>query len=130
MIQYRPGVPAFLAWVKQTGRRSIIATNAHRDSLRVKSTVIDIAEDVDIVVSSHDYGAPKEDPVFWEALTHEAGANLARSLFVDDNEPVLDAADQAGVAQLLCIDTPDSARPSRTDLRYPSFDDFSDLYAN
>ena len=130
MIQYRPGVPEFLAWVKATGRRSIIATNAHRTSLVVKSTMIDIAADVDAVVSSHDYGVPKEDQSFWEALAVATGMAPSRSVFIDDNEPVLDAARSADVAQLLCVDTPDSARPARVDLRYPSFDDFRDLYAD
>jgi len=128
LVTYRPGAEAFLGWLRETGRQSIIATNAHRGSLLVKSQVIDLEGDVDFVVSSHDYGKPKEDPGFWDELRNATGYDPQRSLFVDDNEPVLDAAVKADIAHVLAIATPDSTRPTRHDLSYPSFDDFHDIF--
>ena len=84
---------------------------------------------MDALVSSHDYGCPKEDPLFWDTLQTLYPYDPARTIFVDDNEPVLEAAEKAGIAGLLCVETPDSAQPKRPELRYPSFDHFDEIYA-
>ena len=52
----------------------------------------------------------------------------SRSFFADDNQPVLDAARDANISHLWTIITPDSDRPPRSDLVYPTFDDFAELY--
>jgi putative hydrolase of the HAD superfamily len=95
----------------------------------VKHQYTEIADEVSAVVSSHDYGLPKEHPGFWLALNNQHGFTPANSLFVDDNIDVLDAARLAGIGHLLCVATPDSARPARTDLGYPCFDDFHEICA-
>lgn len=128
LIDYRPGALAFLRWLTGRGCPTIIATNAHPDSIQVKDTHANICAEVDAVVSSHEFAAPKEDHNFWHALLREHPHDPARCLFIDDNEPVLDAAADFGIQHLRVIATPDSQRPTRTDLRYPSFDDFADLY--
>jgi len=107
----------------------VIATNAHRDSVVIKDARIDITTEVQSVVSSHDYGYPKEDPRFWQSLQQQHPFDPARTLFIDDNEPVLDAAELARIAHLLCVTRPDSDRPMRTDLSYPSFNCFSEIYS-
>jgi HAD superfamily hydrolase (TIGR01509 family) len=127
LVAYRPGALAFLRWLKTTGRTSILATNAHPDSVRVKDANVNICVEVDAVVSSHEYGAPKEADEFWLALFKAHAHDLERCLFIDDNEPVLDAARRCGIGHLLAVATPDSARPRRTQLRYPSFDDFAEI---
>lgn len=128
LIQYRPGALAFLDWLRATGRRALIATNAHDHSIRVKRTRADFADRVDAVASSHVYGAPKEDPAFWQSLAAEFGYTPAQTLFIDDNEPVLDAAAASGIAHLLGVVTPDSSKPARSELRYPSFDHFAEIF--
>ena len=127
LVAYRPGALAFLRWLKTKGCTSIIATNAHPDSVGVKNSNINICGEVDAVVSSHDYAAPKEADDFWLALQDAHSHDFARCLFIDDNELVLDAAFRCGIGHLLTIDTPDSKRPARTQLRYPSFDDFAEI---
>ena len=127
LVRYRPGALAFLRWLRASGRRAIIATNAHRDSIRVKDEFADICNEVDAVASSHDYGAPKESPLFWHSLQDQYGYQPGQAAFVDDNEPVLDAATGAGIAHVLAIITPDSERPGRRHLRFPSFDHFAEI---
>ncbi len=127
LIRYRPGALAFLDWLRESGREVILATNAHHDSIRVKNEHAFIDSKVDAVASSHDYGAPKEAAAFWEALLNEYGYAPEQSLFVDDNEPVLDAAHLSGIEHLLAVNTPDSSKPPRTELRYPSFDHFAEI---
>ncbi len=128
MIDYRCGARAFLNWLRDSRRPAIIATNAHRDSVDIKHRHTGICNEVDAVVSSHDYGYPKEDPEFWRQLQRHHPYDPARTLFVDDNEPVLDAAARAGIRHLLCVSLPDSDRPERHDLSYPSFNCFTDIY--
>ncbi len=49
------------------------------------------------------------------------------TLFIDDSEPVLDAAREYGIAHLLCISQPDSRRGHREQLRFPALADFDDI---
>jgi putative hydrolase of the HAD superfamily len=127
LVAYRPGAEAFLGWLNETQRRSIIATNAHRDSLMVKDEHSDICSRVHAVVSSHDYQAPKESRRFWQCLLDEQGFDAERTVFIDDTESVLHAAAEFGIRYNLGIRTPDSARPTRDDLSYPSFDHFAEI---
>ena len=128
LVDYRPGALEFLRWLKQHGCACVIATNAHPHSIRVKDAHASICAEVDDVVSSHDYASPKEADGFWQALFTAHPYDPKNCLFVDDNEPVLDAAHRSGIGHLLAITTPDSQRPPRTGLRYPSFDDFAEIY--
>ena len=129
LVSLRPGAEAFLGWLSTTEKRAILATNADRASVSVKQSQIDLAAMLDGVVSSHDYGYPKEDPEFWYALRAELGYEPSRTLFIDDNEPVLDAATAAGIGCLICVSRPDSNRPLRNDLNYPAFDHFQEIYS-
>ena len=130
LIDYRPGARAFLSWLRDSGRRVILATNAHRASVDVKDEYTGICAAVDAVASSHDYGTPKEAAAYWRSLRAQFGYDPTRALFVDDNEPVLDAAHASGIRHNFCIHTPDSSKPPRTGLRYPSFDHFAEICAH
>jgi len=127
LVAYRPGALAFLRWLQGTDRHTVIATNAHPHSINVKDAHTNICAEVDAVVSSHTYGAPKEARAFWQALLQEHPYPAERCLFIDDNEPVLDAAADYGIAHLLVVARPDSERPRKTQLHYPSFDDFTEI---
>ena len=129
LVAYRPGALEFLRWLKSQDKLVVIATNAHPHSLLVKEEMLPISLEVDAIVSSADLHAPKEDQTYWQKLRELHPFDPDRALFVDDNEPVLDAAACFGIAHLLCIFTPDSERPARIDLTYPAFDHFADLYA-
>lgn len=127
LIRYRPGAEAFLDWLRATGRRSLLVTNAHRDSLRVKDLHSGVTRRLDADISCHDYGSPKESQAFWETLIAEHPFDPARTLFIDDNDAVLAAARQFGIRHLLTVTQPDSARPHRQDLGYLAFNDFAEL---
>jgi FMN phosphatase YigB (HAD superfamily) len=70
---------------------------------------------------------PKESQRFWQALLEAHPFDPQRTLFIDDNAPVLDAAARFGVRHLLTVRQPDSARPPRTELCYPAFNDFAEI---
>ena len=127
LVAYRPGALEFLRWVRSTHRRCLIATNADFDSIRIKEEFADIGQEVDAVVSSHQFGAPKEHPRFWQALHAEHPFEPARTLFIDDNVPVLEAAALAGIGHLLAVSQPDSEVPARTDLPFEAFNHFAQI---
>ena len=127
LIRFRPGAEEFLRFAKAAGKKLVIATNAHWNSIAVKNDYTQLLDMVDATISSHDFNAPKEHPDFWHKLVAEIGHTPERSAFLDDNEPVLDAAQAAGIGQLLCIETPDSQKPLRQGLRYSAFDHFSEI---
>jgi putative hydrolase of the HAD superfamily len=129
LLAYRPNALQFLRWLQQTGRKSVIATNAHPDSIAVKHAHTGICDEVDHVVSSYEFDAPKEAQAYWHSIFRQHPHEPQRCLFIDDNEPVLDAARDANLGYLLAVSSPDSQRPPRAELRYPSFDDFSEVCA-
>lgn len=127
LVDYRPGALAFLRRLRQLNKLVVIATNAHPSSIAVKDAQIQISDEVDGVVSNAELNAPKEEMAYWEGLQVRHPFDPARTLFIDDNAPVLDAARDYGIAHLLTIITPDSSQPARFDLSYPAFDDFAEI---
>jgi putative hydrolase of the HAD superfamily len=130
LISFRPSAKEFLLWLKARGKRSLLVTNAHRDSLDIKNTHADLTRHLDEAVSCHDYGSPKEDQNFWEQLQLEHPFDPARTLLIDDNHQVLESADRYGIAHLITIVQPDSGKPPRDGLGYPALHDFKDLLNN
>jgi HAD superfamily hydrolase (TIGR01509 family) len=127
LIRYRPNAERFLDWLRRSGKRSLLVTNAHRDSLHVKNLHADVISRIDIDVSCHDFGRPKESVDFWRRLMARHPFDPARTLFIDDNDSVLNAARDFGIQHLFTITQPDSGRPRRVGLSYPALNDFADL---
>lgn len=126
-IGFRPGVHAFLAWLRESGRRTLIVTNAHQDSLRLKIERTGIDQLVDLVVCSHDFGVPKEEQAFWTMLKEVEPFNPQRTLLIDDSLSVLRAARQYGIHHLLSILQPDSQAPARTITEFEVVNDLTEV---
>jgi 5'-nucleotidase len=127
LIRYRPSAERFLGWLRAAGKRSVLVTNAHRASLRVKDLHSDVVGRLDAHVSCHDYGSPKESETFWRRLTEEHPFDPQRTLLIDDNHSVLGAAARFGIRHLVTVLQPDSGRPSRDASGYPAFNDFAEI---
>ncbi|RKR71981.1 GMP/IMP nucleotidase [Marinobacter nauticus] len=112
-IGYRPHVTDFLAALRQAGLRSVIVTNCHPDPLALKLQRTGLDQHVDGIVSSHELGKPKEDPVFWQDLASRSPYRHQSTLMVDDSFPVLESARAAGIDQCLAILAPDSQQPAK-----------------
>ena len=126
-IQYRPHVPDFLRALKKAGKRSVIVTNAHRDSVDLKMARTGLDALVDRVISSHDYQYPKEEQAFWQHLLDDEGFDIERTVLIDDSLAVLESAKQFGFQHLLSILQPDSQKPKREISDYKSIDHFSEI---
>lgn len=127
LIAERPQMREFLQQLGASNRDRILITNAHRHSLNLKVERTGINQLLDKLISSHDYGAPKESPIFWRQLAHDIEFVPSRTLFIDDTESVLAAAAQFGIAYLICIRQPDSRLAARDGLGFPAIDHFDDL---
>ncbi|WP_442111510.1 GMP/IMP nucleotidase [Pseudomonas sp. NUPR-001] len=127
LIALRPDADTFLQAIKQAGKRVILITNAHRDSLSLKLEKVELAPYFERLISSHDYGYPKENPQFWEALQADIGFTPARSLFIDDTLSILRSAGRFGVAHLLAVRQPDSRKGPRDTEEFAAVEDYRTL---
>lgn len=126
-IRFLPGAVAFLEAVRANGRRLVLVTNAHHDSLRIKAAQTGLAAYFDELISSHSFGHPKEHPQFWRTLEAKMAHDRAEALFVDDSPPVLEAARKHGVGQVFAVSRPDSTQPPRAVAGFPAVHSVSDL---
>ena len=102
LIKLLDNTTEFLRWVANN-KRVIMATNSHRDGLEVKLAQSGIGQYFDEMVTSHDYGYPKEHHSFWLHLCEEHNIDKRSSLFADDNYDVLLSAQKFGIAYLAGI---------------------------
>ncbi|PAU59980.1 haloacid dehalogenase [Pseudomonas sp. PIC25] len=127
LIALRPDADRFLAALRQAGKRVVLITNAHRDSLSLKLEKVELAPWFDRLISSHDYGFPKEDQQFWFALQQDFPFDPSRSLFIDDSLPILRSARRFGVAHLLAVRQPDSRKGPKDTEEFAAVEDYRTL---
>lgn len=127
LIALRPDADTFLAAIRAAGKRVVLITNAHRDSLSLKLERIELAPYFDRLISSHDYGFAKEHQQFWFALQQDFAFDAARSLFIDDSLPVLRSARAYGIGHLLAVREPDSRQGPKNTEEFAAVEDYRDL---
>ncbi|MGY5955072.1 GMP/IMP nucleotidase [Kosakonia sp. BK9b] len=117
----------FLDALQKSGKRRILLTNAHPHNLAVKLEHTGLASHLDLLLSTHTFGYPKEDQRLWHAVVQETGLNPERTLFIDDSEPILDAAAKFGIRYCLGVTNPDSGLAQKSYLRHPGMSDYRHL---
>lgn len=117
----------FLDALKTCGKRRILLTNAHPHNLAVKLEHTGLAQHLDLLLSTHTFGYPKEDQRLWQAVAEHTGLDPARTLFIDDSEPILDSAAKFGIRYCLGISNPDSGQAEKTYQRHPALNDYRRL---
>jgi putative hydrolase of the HAD superfamily len=127
MISILPYVIEFLTKLQSCAQQVILVTNAHRDSLDIKMSKTGLFGYFDAVVSSHDFGLPKEHHAFWQNFHTEYPFDKARTLLIDDSIAVLNSARLFGIKNLISISKPDSSLPKRDIEDYMSIEDFREL---
>lgn len=117
----------FLDALKASGKRRILLTNAHPHNLAVKLEHTGLASHLDLLLSTHTFGYPKEDQRLWHAVAEETGMSAEKTLFIDDSEPILDAAALYGIRYCLGVTNPDSGIAEKQYARHPSLNDYRRL---
>jgi 5'-nucleotidase len=112
-VRFLPGAKQFLQALHERGLDPVLVTNSHRGVLEIKTGQTGVARWFSRIVSSHDFGVPKEEPQFWSRLQELLGYDPARCLFVDDSIAVLKAARAHGIGQIFAITRPDSTQHAR-----------------
>lgn len=127
LIAVLPHVAEFLEKLKISRHQVFLVTNAHRASLSLKMEKTGLADFFDAIVSSHDFGKPKENSDFWESLRQAYHFDKARTLLIDDSFAVLRSAQTYGIGHLVSISRPDSALPKRDIAEFTAIEDFREL---
>lgn len=127
MITVRPHVEEFLSRLRQSPRQVLLVTNAHRKALDIKLAKTQLGDWFDEIVVSHDLESAKEELAFWHRLQAQHPFDPERTLFIDDTESVLDAAQRYGIAHLLTLLQPDSQLQIRLDTRFPGIHHFDEI---
>ena len=127
LIAVLPHVEDFLTLTRQAGKRLVLVTNAHRKSLGLKMERTCLNLFFDAIVSSHDFGIPKENPEFWGRLQQTEAFDPAATLMVDDSLPVLRSARDYGIRHLVAVRKHDSTQPSRDITEFPAVENLLEL---
>lgn len=112
LIRLRPDTVPFLSALQQAGKQLILVTNAHPANLALKLKHTQLDVHIDTLISTHEFGVPKESQALWQQLQAAHPFDPRRTLFVDDNQAILQAAQEFGIAHLLAVANPDSQQPA------------------
>ena len=126
-VRWLAGVPEFLDTLRRKGKRLVLFTNAHPESLAIKDERTGVSRYLDAMFSSHGFEWPKEDARFWESIRRTEPFDPARTLFVDDSPAVLAAARAAGIRWVFGVRHPDSQGTVRDHGPWPAVDRITDL---
>ncbi len=113
LIAVHQGAEKFLQAAKRANKHIVLVTNAHAQSLALKMQRTGLGKYFDDSVCSHALGAAKEQIDFWDKLHRRLAFDQERTLCVDDNLAVLQAAKDFGIRHLLAVRRPDSQAPAR-----------------
>ena len=127
LIAVHPHVSDFLAFCRGLGKKLYLVTNAHPQTLDIKLNKANIGIWFDRMICADEVGFAKEEPHFWSRLQEMLGFTPQRSLFADDTEKVLRAADHFGIAWLIHIAKASSRKNVLYSKQYPSIDVFAEL---
>lgn len=126
-VRFLPGAERCLQALQASGLRTVLVTNAHHDALRVKAEQTGLLRYFSAVISSHQFGVPKEHPEFWLTLEAQLRFERARTLFVDDSLAVLRAARHHGIRHIIAIAHPDSTQERRVVQEFPAVHAIAEL---
>ena len=127
LIQVHPYVIDFLKFIKSQDKPLHLVTAAHSKTLKLKLGKTAIGPYFDRIIPAEEIGIAKESPQFWDILQQTLGFSADRTLLVDDNSNVLQAAQQYGLNHLVYVAKPSSRRPVKYSEDFPSIVFFKDL---
>jgi putative hydrolase of the HAD superfamily len=127
LIAVQPTALDFLKALRSAGKRAVLVTNAHPKSLYLKLQKTGLEQHLDVVITAHQLGLPKEDSQFWRRLQAVESFQAAATCFMDDNQAILRIAYDYGIQYLVAMGKPDSAHPAKAPGDFPSINNFSEL---
>lgn len=132
-IALRPDTLPFLDALKKANKKVVLVTNAHPDSLSLKVERTELDKHIDLLISTHSYGATKESQTLWTKLQADLQFDISTTLFVDDSLAILDSAKKFGIKHLLAVANPDLQQPilNKDNMKgYPYITDYRNIVDN
>jgi len=108
-ITFLPGAREFLETLAVWQKQTVLVTNAHSDTLEIKTGVTGLEQYFQQLISSHEFGFAKEQKEFWPLLRSRIDFDPATTLFIDDNLAVLDEAAAFGIHGIVAVTRPDTS---------------------
>jgi 5'-nucleotidase len=127
-VGYLPGAEAFLQRLSSSGKRVVLVTNSHPETLAIKDERVALTRYFHAIYSTHAFGVPKEHADFWPLLSNQENFDPKRALFVDDSMPVLESARRFGIAHIRAVRQPDSGAPAQNTRDFIGIDGVAELY--
>ncbi len=127
LIAVHPHAVEFLDALRAAGKRVVLVTNAHPETLRLKMEKTRLEGHFDAMISAHPLGLPKEHEAFWSRLQALEPFDPATTLFVDDSPTILRTAERFGIAYLVSVLKADSTHPPKAPEEFLGIHDFSEL---
>jgi HAD superfamily hydrolase (TIGR01509 family) len=126
-VGYLPGAEAFLQRLRSSGKRVVLVTNSHPETLAIKDERVALTQYFHASYSTHAFGVPKEHADFWPRLLQQEKFEPSRALFVDDSLPVLESARRFGIAHIRAVRHPDSGAPPQGTRDFAAIDGVAEL---
>jgi len=126
-ISLPDGAEAFLQKLKARGKRVVLVTNSHPETLAIKDERVALTRYFDACYSSHPFDVPKENPAFWPRFAAREDFTPQRTLFVDDSLAVLECARNYGIGHLRAVRRPDTGAPPQATAGFASINGVAEL---
>ncbi|HTP66697.1 MAG TPA: GMP/IMP nucleotidase [Geobacteraceae bacterium] len=127
LIAVHPFVTEFLLYLKRSGKKIYLVTNAHSKTLRLKMHKTRLGPYFTGIVSAHDLGLSKEETAFWGKLRGIISYDPARTLLGEDSETNLATAHAFGIRYLIYVSRSSSALPAKQSKLFSSIHYFNQL---
>jgi len=127
LIAVHPYVTEFLLFLKHTGKKIWLVTNAHSKTLDLKMKLTRIGPYFDGIISAHQVGLPKEDERFWGKLQDFISYDPERTMLGEDSETNLATAKSFSIRYLIYISRYSSKIEPRRSEHFTTIDYFNRL---
>lgn len=127
LIQVHKHVLDFLNAAKKNKKQIFLVTNAHRKGIDLKMEASGLQSYFDKIISSHDFGSPKQDQKFWIELAKTIDFDKDRSIFFDDSLDVLEAASKFRIKNIVAINKPSTKLDKKNIPGFINIENFSEV---
>ena len=127
LIQVHKHVLDFLNTAKKNKKQIFLVTNAHRKGIDLKMEASGLQSYFDKIISSHDFGSPKQDQKFWIELANTIDFDKYRSIFFDDSLDVLEAASKFKIKNIVAINKPSTKLDKKNIPGFINIENFSEV---
>jgi len=127
LIQVHKHVLDFLNAAKKNKKQIFLVTNAHRKGIDLKMEASGLQSYFDKIISSHDFGSPKQDQKFWIELVNTIDFDKDRSIFFDDSLDVLEAASKFKIKNIVAINKPSTKLDKKNIPGFINIENFSEV---